>query len=89
MFLYLAVSELVVSGALVREDRGVQKPIYYVSKSLLDAETRFHRMEMILALFVILRKLKHYFQSFQIVVLTEHPLRSIMENPQATMRVAK
>ena len=36
LFVYLAVSSGAVSAALVREDEGVQKPVYYVSKSLLD-----------------------------------------------------
>jgi len=34
LYLYLAVSESAVSGALVREDEGVQKPMYYVSHSM-------------------------------------------------------
>ncbi|KAL5572570.1 hypothetical protein UlMin_022167 [Ulmus minor] len=41
LILYLAVSKGVVSSALVREEEGVQWPIYYTSKSLLDAETRY------------------------------------------------
>jgi len=43
----------------------------------------------VLALFIISRKLKHYFQTFPITVLTEHPLRSIMENPEAIRRISK
>ncbi|KAI3667467.1 hypothetical protein L6452_42525 [Arctium lappa] len=39
--LYLAVSANSVSAVLTREDDGRQLPIYYVSKTLLDAETRF------------------------------------------------
>jgi len=57
LFLYLAISESVVNEALIWEG-GVQKPVHYVNKSLLDAETRYQRMEvMVLALFVISRKL--------------------------------
>jgi len=33
--------------------------------------------------------LKHYFQSFTIVVLTEYPLRTIVENLEANGRIAK
>ena len=40
-----------------------------------------------LALFIISRKLKYYFQTFLIMILTEHPLRSIMENPKAMERI--
>jgi len=43
----------------------------------------------VFALFVISKKLKHYFQSFPITVLTEHPLRSVVENPEATGRILK
>ena len=40
LILYLVVSKRTVSSALVREEEGIQGPIYYTSKSLLDAETR-------------------------------------------------
>jgi len=43
----------------------------------------------VLALFIISRKLKHYFQTFSVTVLTEHPLRSVVENPEATWRISK
>ena len=79
-----------MSGALVQKDGGVQKYVYYVSKSLLSAETRYQRTEkMALALFVVSRKLNNYFQSFQIIVLTEHPLKSIAENLQVIGWIAK
>ncbi|XP_019230466.1 PREDICTED: uncharacterized protein LOC109211386 [Nicotiana attenuata] len=41
LYLYLAVSEVVASGVLVREEEGTQFPIYYVSRNLGDAETRY------------------------------------------------
>ena len=85
--LYLSVSDIVVSAVLVREDKGVEKPVYYVSKSLIDAQMRIKKL--IFALFITTRKLKHYFQSFSIVVLTEYPLRTIVENPEATRRIVK
>ncbi|XP_074315578.1 uncharacterized protein LOC141651780 [Silene latifolia] len=40
LFLYLSVTEAAVSAVLVKEQEGVQHPIYYISKSLLPAETR-------------------------------------------------
>lgn len=36
---YLAILPNAVSSILVREDAGIQKPIYYMSKLLRDAET--------------------------------------------------
>ena len=39
-YVYLAVTDRVVSAVLVREEDKVQWPVYYISKALLDAETR-------------------------------------------------
>ncbi|KAF8116125.1 hypothetical protein N665_0021s0016 [Sinapis alba] len=54
LFLYIQVSITAVSGVLIREERGEQKPIFYVSKTLLDADTRYQLMEK-LALAVIIQ----------------------------------
>ena len=83
LYLYLSVSELAVTGAFVREDEGIQKSVYYISHYMNGPQIRYQRLEkLVLALFVISKKLKHYFQSFPITVLTEHPLRRIVESPQ-------
>lgn len=58
LFIYLVVSEHVVILVLVREEGGVQLPIYYVSKRLLDGKTRYPEMEKLaLALMVMTMKL--------------------------------
>ncbi|KAL5571186.1 hypothetical protein UlMin_020783 [Ulmus minor] len=57
LILYLAVSKGAVSSALVREEDGVQWPMYYTSKSLLDAETRYPEIEKLaLALMQVFQK---------------------------------
>jgi len=61
LFMYLSVSEHVVSVVLLK-DQGVQQPVYYVSKTLVDAETRYLPLEkLVLALVHTTRKLPHYF----------------------------
>ncbi|KAL2249877.1 UNVERIFIED_CONTAM: Retrovirus-related Pol polyprotein from transposon [Sesamum indicum] len=45
LFLYLAVLENAVSSVLVRDEEGSQNPIYYVSKMLQGAESRYTEME--------------------------------------------
>ena len=40
LFMYLLVFKHAVSVVLLR-DQGVKQPIYYVSKTLVDAETRY------------------------------------------------
>ncbi|XP_075074426.1 uncharacterized protein LOC142162025 [Nicotiana tabacum] len=78
LFVYLAVSEVAVSVVLVREDQGKQSPIYYVSKSLLDAETRSpHSEKLALALIMASRKLRPYFECHHISVVTACPLRTL------------
>ena len=53
-------------------------------------QTRYQKLEkLVLALLIISGKLKHYFQTFPIIVLIEHPLRSVVENPKATGRISK
>ena len=40
LFMYLSVSEHAMSAVLLK-DKGVQQPMYYISKTLVDAETRY------------------------------------------------
>ncbi|KAL5543517.1 hypothetical protein UlMin_007301 [Ulmus minor] len=90
LILYLAVSKGAVSSALVREEDGVQWPIYYTSKSLLDAETRYPEIEKLaLALMVAARKLRPYFQAHTIIIPTKFPLKQVFQKPEASGRLAK
>ncbi|XP_022851304.1 uncharacterized protein LOC111373062 [Olea europaea var. sylvestris] len=90
LFLYLAVSQNAVSGVLVEEKGKVQQPIYYVSKVLLDTETRYNLAEQLaLALIVTARKLRQYFQSHPIIVLTNQPLKHILQRPDVSGRLLK
>ena len=76
LFLFLAVSKYVVSGALIREEEKVQWVVYYISKRLIDAETRYPEIKKLaLALVITSRKLRPYFHSDTIRVLTNWPLR--------------
>ncbi|KAI5329272.1 hypothetical protein L3X38_028669 [Prunus dulcis] len=48
LYIYLAVSDSAVSSALIREELGAQHPVFYTSKALLDAETRYPKMEKLI-----------------------------------------
>ncbi|CAL2241574.1 unnamed protein product [Prunus armeniaca] len=90
LFVYPAVSNSTVSSALIREELGAQHPIFYTSKALLDAETRYPKLEkLILALVVSARKLRTYYQAHRVIVLTDFPLRSILHSPDASQRLMK
>ncbi|KAK3005047.1 hypothetical protein RJ639_015944 [Escallonia herrerae] len=79
LFLYLAVAESAVSAVLILEQDGRQFPIYYVSKVLQGAEQRYPNEEKLaFPLLIAARKLRPYFQSHTIIVLTDKPLRRIL-----------
>ncbi|KAF8085065.1 hypothetical protein N665_0683s0007 [Sinapis alba] len=90
LFLYIAVSITAVSGVLIREERSEQKPIFYVSKTSLDAETRYPLLEKLaLAVVMSAQKLRPCFQSHMIVVLTSFSLPTNLHNPSQSGRLAK
>ena len=45
LFAYIAMAPYAVSLALIWVDYGVQWPVYYVSRSLYDAEVRYLPLE--------------------------------------------
>ncbi|XP_011100179.1 uncharacterized protein LOC105178414 [Sesamum indicum] len=90
LYLYLAVSDNAVSLVLIKEENKIQNPVYYVSKMLQGAETRYTEIKKLaLAVVVTARKLRPYFQSHKIVVRTNHPLRNILSRPEASRRMIK
>ena len=89
LFMYLSMFDRVVNVVLLR-DQGVQQPVYYISKTLVDAETRYLPLEkLVLALVHATRKLPHYFQVHTVYVLTEYPLQSLLRRFDFTGRIAK
>ncbi|KAK0599178.1 hypothetical protein LWI29_003000 [Acer saccharum] len=83
-------SEVATSSVLVRQEDGIQKPIYYTSKALLPAETRYSPAEkMALALIIVARKLRPYFQAHKIGVYTNCPLKLILQKPEVSGRLTK
>ena len=90
LFAYLAIAFCAISFVLIWVDNSVQRLIYYVSKSLNEAEVRYLPLEKtILAVVHATRKLPHYFQAHTVVVLTQLPLKSIFWSVDYTGRVAK
>ena len=89
LFMYLLVSNYVVNAVLLR-DQGVQHPVYYISKTLVNAETKYLPLKkLVLALVHATRKLPHYFQAHTLYVLTGYPLLSLLKRFDFTGRIAK
>ncbi|KAG7567252.1 Ribonuclease H-like superfamily [Arabidopsis thaliana x Arabidopsis arenosa] len=90
LFLYVSVSDSAVSGVLVRLDRNDERPIFYVSKSFSGAESRYPMIEKLaLAVITSARKLRPYFQSHTVIILTTQPLRAILHSPSQSGRLVK
>ena len=90
LFAYIAVAFYAISFVLIRADSGIQRPVYYVSKSLNEIEVRYLPLEKaILAVVHAIRKLLHYFQAHTVVMLTQLPLKSILRSADYTGRIAK
>ncbi|GKU89656.1 hypothetical protein SLEP1_g3769 [Rubroshorea leprosula] len=88
LYLYLGVTEEAVSSVLLREENKNQKPICYVSKVLQGVEQNYPLAEKAaFALVCTARKLRAYFQSHQIVVYTDLPLRKILQKLELSGRL--
>ena len=89
LYVYIAVATHAVSLVLIREDNGLQRPVYYVSKLLHEAEIRYSPLEKaILTVVHASRKFPHYFQAHTVVVLTQLPLKSVLRTADYTGRIA-
>ena len=79
LFAYIEVAPYTVSLVLIRVDNGIQRPVYYMSKSLHEAEVRYLPLEKAILVVVLgTRKLPHYFQAHIVVVLTQLPFKTVL-----------
>lgn len=90
LYLCLVVFKWATNLVFVREDKGKQHPVYYTSKALVDAETRYPMMEkLVLALVTAARKLRPYFQANPVIVMTDQPLRQTLLKPNTSGHLVK
>jgi len=88
--LYFAVTERAVNSVLVQEQDQTQRPIYFVSKVLQGPEVRYQALEKAaLAVVFSARKLRHYFHSFTVVVMTDLPIQKVLKKPDVAGRMVK
>jgi ribonuclease HI len=96
LYLYVAATTQVVSAVIVveRTEEGqalpVQRSVYYASEVLSETMVRYPQVQKLLYAVVLVRhKLRHYFETHPVTVVSSFPLGEIIRNPDAAGRIAK
>ena len=71
LLLYLATNSYAIGALIAQEDGGgTERPIYYISRTLKDAKTRYLRAERAcLAIVYASQRLRHYFLVYEVLKL--------------------
>ena len=77
-----------------REEEGhalkVQRHMYFISEVLSDSKTHYSQIQKLLyTVLITRRKLRHYFESHPVTVVTSFPLGEVVQNLDATGRTTK
>ena len=82
LLVYVTATDHTVSAMLVQDVGGTQHPVYFVSRTLQNHETRYQMVEK-LALFLVhaARRQRPHFQNDNIVVKTDYPIQKILQKP--------
>jgi ribonuclease HI len=96
LLIYVAATTQVVSAAIVVERREeghvlpIQRPVYFLSEVLSENKICYPQIQKLLyALILTLRKLRHYFESHPVTVVSSFPLGEIIQCQEASGRIAK
>ena len=88
LLLYLTVDDEPVSSALVQEEGKHLLPIYFTHRILHDVEKLYQMIKKVMVtLITSTRHLKPYFQSYQVVVKTNYPIRKVLQKPKLKERM--
>jgi len=90
LVLYLAFLEHAIDAILVVERAKEQIPVCYVSHALAGTEVNYPLIEKLtFSLVVASRKLRPYFETHRILVLTDQPLKSALQRLGPSGRLLK
>ena len=81
LLLYLATNSYAIGALIAQEDGGgAEQPVYYISRVLKDAETRYPRAERAsLAIVYTLQRLHHYFLAYKVWLMTKsHAIKALL-----------
>jgi ribonuclease HI len=96
LLIYVAATTQVVSAAIVVERREeghalpVQRPVYFISEVLSETKIRYPQVQKLIYVVILTRrKLRHYFESHPVTVVSSFPLGEIIQCREASGRIAK
>ena len=89
--LYLSTNDTVIGSALIQEFEGKEHVIYYLSRRLVDAETRYWAIEKLcLCLYFSCIKLRHYLLSAECTVICKDDvIKYMLSMPILSGRIGK
>jgi len=89
LLIYITATNYTISATLVQEVDGTQHPVYFVSQTLQDPETRYQMVEKLaLSLVHAARRLRPYFQNHNIIVKTDYSIYKILQKPDLAGRMS-
>jgi hypothetical protein len=68
----------------------MQRPVYFISEVLSESKVRYPTIQKILYdILITSRKFRHYFDAYNILVVSDFPLADILHNHNATGHISK
>jgi hypothetical protein len=68
----------------------IQRPVYFISEVLSETKIRYPQIPKLLyAVILTRRKLRHYFESHPVTVVSSFPLGEIIQSRESSGRIAK
>jgi ribonuclease HI len=96
LLIYIAATTQVVSAPIIVERREeghallVQRPVYFISEVLSETKICYPQIQKLLyAVILTRRKLRHYFESHPVTVVSSFPLGEIIQCREGSGRIAK
>jgi hypothetical protein len=89
--LYIAAQEQTIGAVLTQEDKGKEFTVAYLSRRLVDAETRYKFIEKLcLSLYFACNKLRRYLLSSVCTIVCQHDVvKFILQKPVLRGRIRK
>ena len=92
LLLYLATNSYAIGALVTEEDGGgIEQPVYYISRALKDAKTRYPRAKRTcLAIMYALQRLRHYFLAYEVWPMTKsHAIKALLRQPILSGRISQ